>query len=87
MDRGTAGEDAVRWIVVAPKRKILDRIMKRYRHTEELQRAFQERKDRIRRRLREYAAIPQEQYFYELVYCLMTPQSSAVNAGKAKRGQ
>lgn len=59
--------------------------MKRYRHTEELQRAFQERKDRIRRRLREYAAIPQEQYFYELVYCLMTPQSSAVNAGKAQR--
>jgi N-glycosylase/DNA lyase len=34
-------------------------------------------------RLREFGAVPQEDYFYEAVYCLLTPQSSAVNAGKA----
>lgn len=59
--------------------------MKQYRHIEELQRTFHERKERIRRRLQDYAAVPEEQYFYELVYCLMTPQSSAVNAGKAQK--
>ena len=37
----------------------------------------------IRRRLDDFAAVPTEEYFYELVYCLLTPQSSAVHAGKA----
>ena len=37
----------------------------------------------IRDRLGEFAAVPSGEYFYELVYCLLTPQSSAVNAGKA----
>lgn len=59
--------------------------MKQYRNIEELRSSFRERKDRIRRRLEQYAAVSQEQYFYELVYCLMTPQSSAVNAGKAQQ--
>jgi len=40
------------------------------------------RKD-IRRRLAEFAAVPGTDYFYELAYCLLTPQSSALNAGKA----
>lgn len=48
-----------------------------------LRREFEERKTAIRCRLAEFAAVPREEYFYELVYCLMTPQSSAVNAGKA----
>ncbi len=34
----------------------------------------------IRRRLGEFAAVPSSEYFYELVYCLLTPQSSAINA-------
>ena len=38
----------------------------------------------IRRRLAEFRAIKPEQYFYELAYCCMTPQSSAVNATKAQ---
>lgn len=37
----------------------------------------------IRQRLAEFAAIAPDDYFYELIYCLLTPQSSAVNAGKA----
>ena len=33
--------------------------------------------------LAEFAAVPREEYFPELVYCLLTPQSSAVNAARA----
>ena len=32
----------------------------------------------IRRRLEEFRAVPRARYFYELCYCLMTPQSSAL---------
>jgi N-glycosylase/DNA lyase len=38
--------------------------------------------DAIRARLDDFARVPEVAYFYELAYCLMTPQSSAVNAGK-----
>ena len=55
----------------------------RYRHIEELRGQFQDRKDIIRMRLAEFAAVKPEEYFYELVYCLLTPQSSAANAAKA----
>lgn len=37
----------------------------------------------IRERLDEFARVPEREYFYELAYCLLTPQSSAVNAAKA----
>jgi N-glycosylase/DNA lyase len=40
------------------------------------------RRAAIRARLEDFARVPREAYFYELAYCLMTPQSSAVNAGK-----
>lgn len=36
----------------------------------------------ITARLNEFASVPPSKYFYELCYCLLTPQSSAVNAGK-----
>ncbi|HTY11839.1 MAG TPA: N-glycosylase/DNA lyase [Bacteroidota bacterium] len=39
----------------------------------------------IQRRLEDFRAVPPEKYFYELVYCFMTPQSSAVNAAKAQK--
>lgn len=39
----------------------------------------------IRARLKDFNGISPAQYFYELVYCLLTPQSSAVNADKAVR--
>ena len=54
--------------------------MKRYAHLEELQTAYAVSCKAIVQRHRDYAAVPPEQYFYELCYCLMTPQSSAVNA-------
>jgi N-glycosylase/DNA lyase len=59
--------------------------MKNYKQIDELKESFSVKRDAIRQRLREYGEVPQEQYFYELLYCLMTPQSSAVNAGKAQR--
>lgn len=39
----------------------------------------------IRARLAEFRATEPRQYFYELCYCLMTPQSSAANALNAQR--
>ncbi|MBM2846588.1 MAG: N-glycosylase/DNA lyase [Bacteroidetes bacterium] len=54
-----------------------------YKEVEEIQREYQERKQAIRNRLAEFAAVRPDEYFYELVYCLLTPQSSAVNAGRA----
>ena len=44
---------------------------------------YGERKRAIQNRLDDFAGVPRSEYFYELVYCLLTPQSSAVNAGKA----
>jgi N-glycosylase/DNA lyase len=40
------------------------------------------RKKEIQMRLRDFTLVPRHEYFYELAYCLLTPQSSAVNAGK-----
>jgi N-glycosylase/DNA lyase len=50
---------------------------------EDLQGMFSDRRTAIRSRLADFANVPRHEYFYELVYCLLTPQSSAVNAGKA----
>ena len=52
---------------------------------EELRVLYEERKKAIRERLGDFAAVRPSAYFYELVYCLLTPQSSAVNAAKAVR--
>lgn len=49
----------------------------------ELHQMYAERRDAIRGRLDEFMRIKPMQYFYELAYCMLTPQSSAVNAGKA----
>ena len=54
-----------------------------YNGLEELRAAHTERGPAIRKRLAEFAAVPRDAYFFELVYCLLTPQSSAVHAGKA----
>jgi len=34
----------------------------------------------IRKRLKEFASVPRERYFYELCFCLCTPQSKAAHA-------
>ncbi len=54
-----------------------------YRNVDTLKAEFQSRRKAIKQRLREFACVPTSEYFYELVYCLLTPQTSAVNAGKA----
>lgn len=54
-----------------------------YLHIEELLASHRQQRETIRQRLGEFAAVPKEAYFYELVYCLLTPQSSAVNAARA----
>lgn len=43
-------------------------------------RLHRERRATIRRRLRDFKEVPPSDYFYELLYCLMTPQTSAVSA-------
>jgi len=48
----------------------------------ELLEAYSRRREAIVGRLSDFAAVPPSEYFYELVYCLLTPQSSAVNAGR-----
>lgn len=55
----------------------------KYRHVGELFSAHRQHGRAIRQRLREFASVPEGEYFYELVYCLLTPQSSAVNAARA----
>ena len=58
--------------------------MKQYRNLDELRIMYDAKRSAIRTRLKEYRAIHTNKYFYELLYCLMTPQSSAVNAAKAQ---
>jgi N-glycosylase/DNA lyase len=50
---------------------------------QELHRLYDDRRDAIQRRLEDFSRVQPSQYFYELVYCILTPQSSAVNAAKA----
>jgi N-glycosylase/DNA lyase len=57
----------------------------KYAHTDQLQAEYQQKRNAVRKRLKEFRQVPREKYFYELIYCLMTPQSSAVNAGRAQR--
>lgn len=56
---------------------------KSYTGVEDLRREFATRKAFIRKRLDEFARVRPREHFYELVYCLLTPQSTAVHAGMA----
>ncbi len=56
-----------------------------YKNIDELMSEYRLKKAEIRRRLADFRDVPPEQYFYELLYCLMTPQTSAVNAGNAQK--
>ena len=55
----------------------------RAREREELLRYHADHRDAIRKRLSEFRSVPSTEYFYELAYCLLTPQSSAVHADAA----
>ncbi len=54
-----------------------------YREVDKLRRDLLAVRSRILVRLDDFSRVPATEYFYELVYCLLTPQSSAVNAAKA----
>lgn len=41
---------------------------------------YSERRDAIRERLNDYSSVPKDEHFYELLFCVLTPQSSARNA-------
>lgn len=48
----------------------------------ELQALYAAKRDAIRNRLDEFRRVPASEYFYEMVYCLLTPQTSAEHAEK-----
>jgi len=48
-----------------------------------LARAYDERRDAIRARLQEFSQVPRTEWFYELCFCLLTPQSKALHAAHA----
>jgi N-glycosylase/DNA lyase len=52
---------------------------------DELQQLYSEQQGAIRRRLEEFANVPRSSWFYELCFCLCTPQSSAVHAMQVQR--
>jgi N-glycosylase/DNA lyase len=56
----------------------------KYRDLGVLLAEYEERREAIRLRLDEFAAVTPSRYFYELAYCLMTPQSSAVHANRVQ---
>jgi Thermostable 8-oxoguanine DNA glycosylase len=43
---------------------------------------YKERKPAIQARLLDFSRVHPSEYFYELAYCLMTPQSSAIHADR-----
>jgi N-glycosylase/DNA lyase len=47
---------------------------------EELLEFYNKNKSKIKKRLKEFSLVPKEEYFYELCYCLLTPQSKAENS-------
>lgn len=49
----------------------------------EIHHLYGERCTAIRERLEEFSRVGPADYFYELAYCILTPQSSAVNAARA----
>ncbi len=50
--------------------------------SEELRSHFLEIQPAIRQRLDEFARVPSSEYFYELCFCLCTPQSKAAHADR-----
>jgi N-glycosylase/DNA lyase len=49
---------------------------------DELRAQYVSKRRAIRQRLAEFREIDRSEYFYELAYCLLTPQTSAESAGK-----
>ena len=52
-------------------------------HKMNLQEEYKKKKSLIESRLNEFKNIPKEEYFYELCFCILTPQSTARGADRA----
>jgi N-glycosylase/DNA lyase len=63
-----------------PARRLCEAAMNQYSALKGLLEEFEEHKSQIYQKLLEFQRIPAENYFYELTFCLMTPQSSALHA-------
>jgi len=50
---------------------------------EKLEHHYELHKEAIRNRLLDFKSVPSSEYFYELAFCLLTPQSSAAHAEQA----
>ena len=59
--------------------------MNRYPGMDALYEEYDAKKGEIRRKLLEFQTVPAENYFYELIFCLLTPQSSAANAFEVQK--
>ena len=57
----------------------------RYKNLELLLEDYKKKRPAIQQRLNDFRTVKRQEYFYELVYCFMTPQSSAVNSAKAQQ--
>ncbi len=58
--------------------------MTSYKNLQPLLQQYGIKRRSIRRRLKEFSSVPENKYFYELLYCLLTPQSKAVHAAKVQ---
>ena len=56
----------------------------RYKNIDILLEDHKKKRDAIQQRLNDFRTVARKDYFYELVYCFMTPQSSATNSAKAQ---
>ncbi|MFO8015972.1 MAG: N-glycosylase/DNA lyase [Candidatus Woesearchaeota archaeon] len=54
-----------------------------HNNTGELESAYRRRKKEIKERLREFSRLPESEWFYELCFCLCTPQSNAKKCDSA----
>jgi len=59
--------------------------MKKHKLPEELTKKYVELKPAIDKRLLEFAAVPKDDYFYELCFCICTPQSKARSAFEVQK--
>jgi N-glycosylase/DNA lyase len=73
-------------------REVISLLVKKYmnkkttydiKEIEYLLKEYKKKKKEIKSKLKEFSDVPTDEYFYELVYCLFTPQSSAENCFKA----
>jgi N-glycosylase/DNA lyase len=60
-------------------------MVEQYYFPQELFDEYLSRRDAIRQRLQDFKNVPETQYFYELCYCICTPQSKARNAFKVQK--